>query len=372
MKIHKVLITGGAGFIGSFLTDELVGKGYAVTILDNLEDQVHQGRKPSYLNPKAKFIKGDVRNYCLLEKTLTGIDVVFHLASRVGVGQSNYQIKDYVDANIGGTANLIDLIVNKKIPIKKIIIAASMSSYGEGNCRCAKCGIVKPKIRSARQLAKKLWELYCPRCQFQVSPIATNEDTFIQNNSIYALTKNVQENLLLLIGRLYNIPVVSLRFFNVYGPRQSLSNPYTGVTAIFISRLKNNKPPVVYEDGLQTRDFISVHDVVDALVKSIDSKQATGHAINISSGRAIAIKDVSSMLARLLHKNIKPQITGRFRKGDVRHCFADIRLAKRLLNWQPRVSLNQGFFELIKWSEKEESVDLFDQAEKELRDKSLV
>jgi dTDP-L-rhamnose 4-epimerase len=205
-----------------------------------------------------------------------------------------------------------------------------------------------------------------------VKPIATSEEAVANNNSVYALSKNVQENLLMMVGKMYNLPVVALRCFNVYGPRQSLSNPYTGVSAIFISRLKNNNPPVVYEDGLQTRDFVSVHDVVEALVKSMESKYANWQVINIGSGKPISIKEVAVTLAGLLHRSVPPLISGKWRKGDVRHCFADIHLAKKLLRWEPKMTLEKGFTELIAWSEKQQALDLFEQAEKELRNKSLL
>jgi len=369
MQNKKILITGGAGFIGSFLTDELIKKGYTVRIFDNLEPQVHGKKKPSYLNPKAEFVKGDVTDYKAFEKVLQGIDVVYHLAARVGVGQSNYEIKKYSDANVGGMANLFDIIVNKKLPIKKVIMTASMTSYGEGDCLCPKCGIVQPSLRPEKQLKKKDWHLYCPNCQRIVKPIPTKERSAFNNNSIYALTKNVQETMLMLLGKMYAIPVVSLRCFNVYGPRQSLSNPYTGVSAIFISRLKNNNQPVVYEDGLESRDFISVHDVVDALILTMKKKKADFQIFNMGSGIPTSIKEIAITLAKLLGKKITPKITGEFRKNDIRHCFADISKIKNALGWQPRVTLEKGLEELIAWSENEKAVDSFAKAEKELKQK---
>lgn len=372
MKKDMILVTGGAGFIGSFLVDALIKEGYSVRILDNLEDQVHLGKAPSYLNKKAEFIKGDIRDPQTLQKALQGVHIIFHLASRVGVGQSNYQIKDYVDTNIGGTAVMIDLIVNNKMPIKKIVMTASMTSYGEGDYVCKTHGIVRPFLREDKQMAKMDYELYCPTCKKRVKPISTKERTQFNNNSIYALTKNVQEEMLLLLGKMYNIPVTVLRCFNVYGPRQSISNPYTGVSAIFISRLKNGKAPVIYEDGMQTRDFVSVRDVVDALIKAMESKKANFQVINIGSGIPTPIKEIAEVLAKHLHKKISPKILNTFRKNDIRHCFADISKAKKLLRWSPKVSLPQGLKELVAWSEKETSVDMFEQAEKELRKKKLL
>lgn len=372
MKFKNILVTGGAGFIGSFLVDKLIKSGYKVRVLDNLEEQVHHGGKPKYLNPQAEFIKGDVRNYKTFEKILEGVEVVFHLAARVGVAQSNYEIKDYVDTNIGGMANLLDIVVTKKTKVKKILMLASMTSYGEGDYKCSSCGIVKPSLRSGKQMAKKKWEPFCPHCQKPIIPIPTQENSALLGNSVYALTKETQEELLFHTGKIFNLPVVSLRCFNAYGPRQSLSNPYTGVTAIFISRLKNNQRPVVYEDGLQTRDFISIHDVVDALVGSMVNKRANFGIMNIGSGKQTTIKDMAIVLAKLLDKNIKPKINGEFRKGDIRHCYADISKAKKLIGWQPKTSLEEGLEELINWSQKENPVDLFEAAEKQLRSKKLL
>lgn len=372
MKYKNILITGGAGFIGSFLTDALIEKGYGVTILDNLEEQVHNGKKPSYLNKKAKFIKGDVRDYATFKKALKNSDVVFHLAASVGVGQSNYQIKKYIDTNVGGMANLLDIVVNNKTSVKKILMTASMTSYGEGDYRCKTHGIVKPELRNEKQLKKKDWNVYCPRCKKPTIAVATGEHSAINNNSIYSLSKNVQETMLMLTGKMYAIPVASLRCFNVYGPRQSLSNPYTGVTAIFINRLKNDTQPVVYEDGEQTRDFISVHDVVAALIKAMESTKANYEIFNIGSGKPTSIKKVAEVLAKLLKKKISPKIDGSYRKNDIRHCYADNKKAKKLLSWKPKVTLKQGFTELIGWSQTEKTNDLFKKAEKELEDKNLL
>ncbi|MDO8269295.1 MAG: SDR family NAD(P)-dependent oxidoreductase [Candidatus Levybacteria bacterium] len=371
-KRINVLITGGAGFIGSFLTDKLIDQGYSVTIYDNLLEQVHQGKIPTYLNKKAKFVKADLKDYETLKKHVLKADYIFPLAARVGVQQSNYEIKDFSDVNIGGMANILDILVNNKHHVRKVIMTASMTSYGEGNYKCKNHGRVKPELRSQKQMDEKDWELKCPSCGEKVNPIATNEEAAVNNNSIYALTKNVQEALLLKIGRLYDIPVVSLRCFNVYGPRQSLSNPYTGVTAIFISRLKNGNAPVVYEDGLQTRDFISVHDVVDALVKAMKNKKADHNIFNLGSGNPISIKEAAILLAKLLKKDIKPEVSQLARKDDIRNCFADNSKAKKLLKWEPKVTLEKGFKELIEWSKNEKAEDIFERAQKELKERNLL
>ena len=371
MQYKSILVTGGAGFIGSYLVDQLTEKGYKVTILDNLEDQVHQGKKPSYLNKKAKFIKGDVRDHLVLKRALKGIDVVYHLASAVGVAQSNYEIKKYTDVNVSATAGLLDLIINQKLPIKKIISVASMTGYGEGNYLCKTCKVVRPPTRSQKQLSEKKWELFCPNCKKLVKPVPTDETAQEYPNSIYAITKKAQTDMLMTVGQIYNIPTVLLKLFNVYGPRQSLSNPYTGVTAIFTSRIKNNQSALLYEDGLQTRDFVSVHDVANALVLALESSKADYETLNIGSGVATPIKDIAETLARELGRPGLVEVTGNSRVNDTRHCFADIKKAKRLLGWKPKVKLNDGLHELVRWGEREKSEDKFSLAQKELSKRGI-
>lgn len=371
-KYKKILVTGGAGFIGSFLVDELIKEGYKVRILDNLEKQVHQGNIPSYLNKKAEFIKGDVRNYNNFQDSLKGIDAIFHLAATVGVTQSNYLIKKYTETNIGGTSNLLDILVNDKHEVKKVITISSMTGYGEGNYKCITCGLVRPSLRKEEQLKKKDWNLYCPNCHKIVEPLPTDENALDFPNSVYGLSKKLQQDLILLVGKVYNIPSVVLRGFNVYGPRQSLSNPYTGVTAIFISRLKNKQPLVIYEDGLQTRDFISVHDIVEALVLALEKEQASYEMFNIGSGKGTSILEVAKTLSNLLGRSDLIQVSQEYRKNDIRHCFADISKAKDLLGWEPKFSLEQGLKELIKWSIKQRAYDKFSQAQKELQKKGLI
>lgn len=368
----KILVTGGAGFIGSFLVDKLVKKGYKVRILDNLEDQIHQGKKPDYLNNKAEFLKGDVRNYNTFKNALQGMDAVFHLAALVGVGQSNYEVKKYIDVNIGGTANLLDILINTKHHIKKVITVSSMTGYGEGNYECKKCGTVRPPIRKEKYIDKSNWNVHCPNCGKVIHPIATDEEALDYPNSIYAISKKAQQDMLLLISKIYNIPSVVFRLFNVYGPRQSLSNPYTGVTAIFISRLKNNQPAIIYEDGLQSRDFISVHDVVEALIISLESSNGDYQAFNIGSGKPSSILEIAKILSKLLKKPGLIEVNQVYRKNDIRHCFADNSKAKKFLGWKPKVSLEKGFKQLIKWSETQKAEDRFSQAQKELKLKGLI
>ncbi|MDP3941278.1 MAG: SDR family NAD(P)-dependent oxidoreductase [bacterium] len=368
----RVLVTGGAGFIGSFLVDELVKKGKRVRVLDNFEAQVHQGRIPSYLNPHAELVRADVRDRGAVKKALTGVTHVVHLAARVGVGQANYQIRDYMDVNVGGMATLLDIIVNEKTDIEKIVMTASMTSYGEGMYSCRSHGKYKMHIRPEEQLKKRQWNFFCPKCRKKLDPVPTDEDTIFENKGIYALSKQTQEEMLFSIGSLYNIPAVSLRLFNVYGPRQSLSNPYTGVSAIFISRLRNNVSPVVFEDGLQSRDFVSVHDVIGAILLSMKKTSANFIPINIGSGIPTGIADLAKTLSRLLGMKIPPMVINEGRKGDIRHCFADISRAKKLLGWEPKISFHDGLKELVEWSLYQKPTDLFEKAVSELSSKKLL
>ncbi len=369
----KILVTGGAGFIGSHIVDELVKREHSVTIIDNLEPQVHpKGSIPSYLNPEANFIRGDVRDDKCLREAIENCDVIFHEAAMVGVGQSMYQIRKYVDSNNIGTANLLDLLVNTNHDVKKIIVAASMSSYGEGNYRCLDHGIVCPPLRPDAQMKKKDWELHCPKCSRIIDPIPTDENKRLDSNSIYAITKKDQEEMVLNIGKTYGIPSVALRYFNVFGPRQSLSNPYTGVAAIFMSMIKNDNKPIIFEDGQQTRDFISVHDIVSANMLAMEKSSADYNAFNVGSGSPVTIKDVALTLAKLYGKKINPKIENKFRKGDVRHCYADITKIRNKLGFEPKWSFEDGMQELIDWARGAESEDKVMAATDELRKKGLL
>ena len=371
---QKILVTGGAGFIGSHIIDQLLEKGHQVVVLDNLDSQVHEGSKiPDYLSKNLEFLKGDVTNKEEFDNALQDIDVVYHEASAVGVGQSMYKISHYMNANCMGTANLLDHLANKNHNIKKVIVAASMSSYGEGLYKCEKCGNVRPSLRSENDVNSGQWEPLCPYCKSQIKPVAITETAKQNCNSIYAIGKKVQEDMVLNVGQTYGIPSVVLRYFNVYGPRQSLSNPYTGVAAIFMSRIKAGNRPVVYEDGLQTRDFVSVHDIAKANVMAMEQKSANYQRFNVGSGIPLTIKSISETLAKLYGKEeIVPDVQNKFRKGDVRHCYADIRKIKSLLNWKPSITFEEGMKEYIEWSKKQESVDMFEKAAQELKEKRLI
>ena len=369
----KILVTGGAGFIGSHLVDALVTRGHEVTILDSLDPQVHPGgRPPDYLNPRARFVRADIRDADALKPLVLQAEAVFHLASAVSVGQSQYEISRYVSVNSAGTANLLDILANEKHGVRKLVVAASMSSYGEGLYTCTRCGPVRPALRPDEQLARREWQPLCPDCGLGVSPLPTPEEAALHSNSIYAVTKKNQEEMCLLIGKTYSIPTVSLRYFNVYGPRQSLSNPYNGVAAIFLSRIKNGQPPVIYEDGDQTRDFVSVHDVAEVNLLALETNGADGRALNVGSGRPVRIREVAETLATVSGREVGPEISGKFRKGDVRHCFADTTRLATLLGFTPRVSFEQGIAELVSWSRTAQATDLFSQAREELLSRGLA
>lgn len=375
MALDKVLVTGGAGFIGSFTVDLLVEKGYDVAILDDLDPQVHRGSIPEYLNKEARFIRGDVRDAELLTQVTRDIDAVIHLAAAVGVGQSMYQIERYVDHNTRGTATLLDVLVNEENEVKKLVIASSQSVYGEGKYRCERCDeVIYPALRSLERLRSRIWEPPCPNCGEGLIPMATDEEKAPMPTSIYAMTKFHQERMCLLIGETYGIPTVALRYFNVYGPRQALSNPYTGVCAIFTSRILNDKPPYVFEDGHQKRDFVHVKDVARANLLALKKSSADGDVVNIGTGKPVTIEEVAEILIKLHGKEMRPIISQRYRKGDVRHCYADIKRAKRLLGYRPLTPTDVGFATLAKWAEEHGwgAIDLSEKATRELEERGLA
>ena len=375
MNSSKVLVTGGAGFIGSHIADRLIDQGYKVFIYDNLVPQVHDGI-PDYLNEKAEFVKGDIRDREKLKHVLKEVNIVSHQAAIVGVGQSMYEIENYVDVNTKGTATLLDLIINEDdIKIEKLVVASSMSIYGEGACYCSKCKEYKyPNLREEAQMAQEQWEHKCPDCGTTLEPKPTSENKPSNTTSIYAQTKKAQEEMALMIGRAYGIPTVALRYFNVYGPRQSLNNPYTGVCAIFSSRIKNDHPPLIFEDGNQSRDFIYVSDIARANQLVIERPEANMKAFNVGTGKRRTIKEIAHLLVQMYGKQdeLKPQVVGKFREGDIRHCYADISRIRDLLGFEPKVSFEDGMKKLITWGSKQEASDKFKQAEAELKEKGLL
>lgn len=368
----NVLITGGAGFVGSHLADALLDLGHKVRIFDNLTEQVHQGGVPGYLSPEAELVRGNIQDAAAVRRALDGIEVVFHLAAAVGVGQSMYEIEHYMGTNTQGTAVLLQELLNRKSQVEKLVLASSMSIYGEGKYLCAQCGAVAPTLRSTEQLLAKRWEAECPVCGKTLTPVPTDESKPLQCSSIYALSKKDQEEMCLLFGRTYGLPVVALRYFNIYGTRQSLSNPYTGVAAIFASRLKNGNPPLVFEDGKQQRDFVSVHDVVQANLLAMERSTADGMALNIGSGEPISINEVAAELARAMEKNIPAALTLKYRAGDVRHCFADISAARKYLGYVPKVRFAEGLKDLVQWLCSQQPQDRAAEAVAELSEFGLT
>ena len=366
-----VLITGGAGFIGSHLADELLASGYKVRALDNLSPQVHgkDRRRPSYLDDRVELQVGDVRDSGAVYQALRNVDAVVHLAAAVGVGQSMYEIAEYTSVNNLGTAVLLQALAEK--PVEKLIVASSMSIYGEGLYRLRDGRRCQTVARTVEQLRRGAWEP--TSSEGELIPMPTDETKAPCLSSIYALGKFDQERMCLMTGRAYNIPTVALRFFNTYGPRQALSNPYTGVLAIFASRLLNRCAPLVFEDGFQMRDFVSVHDVVRAARLALEHDDAQDMVLNVGSGVPHRIIDVADQIAEVIGRaDIQPEVTGRYRVGDIRHCFADISLARETLGYEPRMSLAQGLAELAEWLEGQEAVDHVDDARRQLEQRGLT
>ena len=364
-----VLITGGAGFIGSHVVDDLLNHGYQVRVLDELNPQVHASRLPDYLNPEAELIRGDVRDEAAVRRALAGVDAVIHFAARVGVGQSMYEIAPYVAANTTGTAILLQALLDH--PVRKLVVASSMSVYGEGLYE-DEVGKPTPAVeRSKEQLVRGEWEPRGPEGE-TLRPLPTPETKAPSLSSVYALTKYDQERLCLLFGSAYDVPTVALRFFNVYGPRQALSNPYTGVLAIFASRLLNDRPPLIFEDGHQRRDFVSVTDVAQATRVALEQPSAQDAVFNVGSGESVSVLEIAAKLSQILGKDIEPEITGKYRVGDIRHCFADISLAERELGYKPTITLENGMTELAAWLEGQEAEDRVDAATAELSTRGLT
>jgi dTDP-L-rhamnose 4-epimerase len=369
----RILVTGGAGFVGSHLVDALVAEGHSVRILDNLDPQVHADRRPpEYLNPAADFIRGDVRDRETVFKALVGVEVLFHLAAAVGVGQSMYDVARYIEVNAMGAGVVLDVVANERHTLRKMIVASSMSCYGEGKYRCDACGPVFPKLRSVEQLAERDWEMHCPFCGASARPVPTDEEKPLCPTSIYAITKRDHEEMFMAIGRAYGIPTVALRFFNIFGPRQALSNPYTGVAAIFSSRLLNGHAPIIFEDGRQTRDFIHVSDIVSGLLSCMHRAEAADQVFNLGTGRALSVLELARLLSERLGFRGAPRVENRFREGDIRHCYADITRIRERLGWTPRVAFEEGIDELVQWVRSQRATDAVEQARAELEQRGLT
>ena len=372
--MENILLTGGAGFIGSHLADELLQHGYKVRALDNLSPQVHgeQAERPGYLHPDVELVVGDVRNPAAVREALDGIDAVFHLAASVGVGQSMYEVAQYTEVNNYGTAVLLEALVDSSV--ERLVTASSMSIYGEGLYRTPSGAVCEGSQRSLEQLEADVWELQDADGD-PLQPIPTPEHKTPSLSSVYALSKYDQERLGLMIGRAYDLSSVALRFFNVYGPRQALSNPYTGVLAIFASRYLNDNPPLIFEDGRQKRDFVNVHDVARACRLALETPEAAGSVFNVGSGQAFSIHEVAHRMGKVLGKqHLKPEVTSEYRMGDIRHCFADISKARNVLGYEPKVTLEEGLRELAVWLEDQVSKaeDHVEGASAELMERGLT
>jgi dTDP-L-rhamnose 4-epimerase len=370
--MRHILITGGAGFIGSHLADELLARGHRVRALDNLAAQVHGANvsRPSYLDPDVELVVGDVRDADAVRRALEGVDAVYHLAAAVGVGQSMYEIEHYTDVNIRGTAVLLEAL--SRNPVERLVVASSMSLYGEGLYRAADGSLCTDAERSPEQLRAGRWEPMNEDGETLI-PVATPESKLPCLASVYALSKFAQERMCLMVGRAYNIPTVALRFFNVYGARQALSNPYTGVLAIFAARLLNDNAPMIFEDGEQQRDFVSVSDVAQACRLALEVPAAADRVFNIGSGEHYRISEIAARVARAVDKSyIAPEVSGKYRVGDIRHCYADITRARDVLGYSPTVDLDDGLADLAEWLSGQSAEDRVEQASAELTARGLT
>ena len=350
----RVAVIGGAGFIGSHLVDALLAHGFSTRVIDNLDPQVHpEGLPPAYLNPRAEFLRQDVRDIDGLVRATDGANAVFYLAGAVGVGDSMYRIRHYAEANVLGGANLLEILANRKHAIRKIILASSVTIYGEGKYSCARHGFVSPAVRSASQIASREWEPRCSTgsdsapCSEKLTPMPTDEDKPLTPLSVYAVTKRTQEELFLAVGRAYGIPVTVLRYFNVFGSRQALSNPYTGVAKIFASSFAHRKAPLIYEDGLQTRDFIHVSDVVQANLLALQRDEANGEIFNVGTGQPTTILETARAVAKILDSRVTFEPSQQHRAGDVRHCWADITKIRTRLGFEPQMLFPAGLEDIV-------------------------
>ncbi len=369
----KILVTGGAGFIGSYICTALLKKGYQVIVLDNLDPQIHGENAgwPSYMPDGTENHKGDVRDRELLRKLLMKSDAVIHLAAAVGVGQSMYKIEHYCSVNVMGTAILLEELIPLKDRIKKLIVASSMSIYGEGAYENKEGQIIYPASRSIRDLQAGQWELKNQKGEL-LKPVPTAESKPLKPDSIYAVNKRDQEEMCLAFGRAYGLPAVAFRMFNVYGANQALSNPYTGVAAIFSSMLLKNKSPLVFEDGNQRRDFVHAEDVARAYVLALEKPEADGLALNLGSGQSISVNEIAQILAKAMQKNIAPEVTGKYRDGDIRHCFADISLLRATLGWEPEHVFETSVHEMLKWVLSQTDVKIIGDSFDELKKLGLL
>jgi dTDP-L-rhamnose 4-epimerase len=368
----RVLVTGGAGFIGSHLVDALLARGDEVRVLDNLLPQAHGTDRPRFLAKEAEFCLGDLRDPAAVARALDGVTTVFHLGGLVGNGQSMIRIREYTDVNSVGTATLLEAMVARRAQFRRLVVSSSMVVYGDGAYACVTHGTVRAVRTDARLIARK-WEPICPNCGDEVRPVPTSEDHPLRPTSTYAISKRDQEELSLTIGRAYQLPTLALRYLNTYGSRQALSNPYTGVCAIMATRLLNGKPPTIFEDGGQLRDLTHVSDAVRAnLAAESAPEEAFYLPYNVGTGCSVRVADIARALAHSLGVDIEPEVTGEFREGDIRHCFADVSRARRALGWEASVTFEAGVGELVAWAASEQPVDRTEAANAELRERRML
>lgn len=375
---RRILITGGAGFIGSSLTLALIARGHVVRVLDTLAPQIHgddPDASPLYrrIHGKVEFVRGSVTDRVQLRSALTGMDTVVHLAAETGTGQSMYAIQHYSDVNVGGTALLLDLIANGKLPVTRVLVASSRAVYGEGAYRCTTHGVVYPSPRTAERMRHGDFDVYCPRCNTSVVMIPTPEDAPVAPHSVYGVTKLTQEQLVLSVGRSLGIGALALRYQNVYGPGQSLSNPYTGILSIFSTRIRNGNPINIFEDGLESRDFVFIDDVVTATVSALELDADVVDVFNVGAGVPTEVSAIASMLQRLLGREVPVSVSGQFRVGDVRHNVADLSKARSVLAFEPSVTIEDGLRRFVTWVQQESiQPDRFDASLEELRVRGLL
>ncbi len=374
MTYKKILITGGAGFIGSNLSLKLIEKGYEVTVLDNLSPQIHGEYSLLYesIKDKVNFIKGTVLSYDDWKKALDGVDVVVHLAAETGTGQSMYEIEKYTDVNIKGTSIFLDILANEKHSVKKMIIASSRSIYGEGKYDCPKCGVVYPNERKDEDMSKGDFAVKCPMCGTDTKLLATDETSKIHPSSIYGITKQVQEQMFMVMGKSLSIPAVAFRYQNVYGAGQSLSNPYTGILSIFSTRIKNGNDINIFEDGKESRDFVYVDDVVEATILGIEKDEANYEVFNVGLGEAIDVNTVADTLVKAYDSSSKITISGNYRLGDIRDNYADLTKIKFKLGFEPKVNFEEGIKRFTSWVNEQEVVeDKYQSSIEEMKEKGL-
>ena len=376
--MKNILITGGAGFIGSNLALRLIAKGYTVTVLDNLSKQIH-GEKPEETSPlylsikdKVNFINGTVNSESDWEKAIQHQDAIVHLAAETGTGQSMYNIRNYVDTNIGGTAIMWEILTNKTHSVKKLVVAASRAIYGEGKYRCPDHGIVYPLCREDDAMSQGDFNVKCPVCSKNVDLLATSEDSAIHPTSVYGFTKQAQEELSMITGKSLNIPVVAYRYQNVYGPGQSLSNPYTGILSIFSTRIKNGNDISIFEDGKESRDFVYIDDIVEATVLGLEKDEANFESFNVGTGVCTDVMTVANTLVKYIGIPTKIQITGNYRLGDIRSNYADLSKISSLLGFSPTITFDEGISRFVDWVNKQEvQKDNYQQSIDELKNRGL-